>query len=558
MKVGPPAVALLLAVTLGPAPAGAQRQRELPLAEARQTFTVQGEQYGTLADDNATAVRVRAIFGKLVRVAGRRPGLVIEVHVLDTPKVVGESLRGGLVVVSRGLVDLAGPDDALAFVLAHELAHLTRDHHGLLDSLGVLGASVTPGRSPALPEQVARAHRVVELDADRLGVLFAALAGYRVAPAVPVLQTIAERTGPDLFHPNPRERAAAIRDQVGEVVDHLEVFHLGLFLLATGSYLDAAHLLEQFLSVFPGREVLSAAGVAYHKEALRYAPVPEFRHLLAVDAATRAPATRGAPHPLFRQRLERAIYYYTLAVDADPGYAPALNNLGAAYLDLGERDLALGHINRALREDPGLASAYNNRALAALLVRDDKRAEEDLLAAARLAPGLREVAGNLARLYEVTGRGDEARRWAQAKPAEGAPKSEAPDIVGAITPGMSTARLAEWLQEAGVRQIKLPLGRSAARELTLVVFSRRGIAVVSRDNQVEAVGVLPHAQAVTVRGVRAGDATARIEATYGRPTALEGIQALNVWGFPARPLAFFVVNDRVQAIWVGRPPQGQR
>jgi len=31
-----------------------------------------------------------------------------------------------------------------------------------------------------------------------------------------------------------------------------------------------------------------------------------------------------------------------------------------------------------------------------------------------------------------------------------------------------------------------------------------------------------------------------------------------VWGFPARPLAFFVVNDRVQAIWAGRPPQGVR
>jgi tetratricopeptide (TPR) repeat protein len=391
----------------------------------------------------------------------------------------------------------------------------------------------------------------VELDADRLGVLVAALAGYRVGAAIPVLQTIVARVGPDLFHPNPKERTLAIRDQVGEVVDHLEVFHLALYLLVTGRYLDAAQLLEQFLSVFPSREVMSAAGVAYHKEALRYAPAPEFRHLLAVDAASRVPATRGAPHPLFRQRLERAIYYYTLAVDADPGYAPALNNLGAAYLDLGERELALGHINRALREDPGLASAYNNRALVALASRDPKRAEEDLLAAARLAPGQREIATNLAHLYEREGRSDEARRWSPAARAE-APKSEAPDLAGAVTPGTATARLAEWLGEPGVRRITLPLGRDATRELTLLVFSRRGLAVVSRDGQVESVGVLAHAQAVSVRGVRAGDPAARIEAAYGRPAGLEGIQALNVWGFPARQLAFFVVGDRVQAIWAGR------
>jgi hypothetical protein len=79
------------------------------------------------------------------------------------------------------------------------------------------------------------------------------------------------------------------------------------------------------------------------------------------------------------------------------------------------------------------------------------------------------------------------------------------------------------------------------------------VAVVARDGQVEAVGVLPGALAVTVRGVRGGDGVARIEAVYGRPAGLDGIQALSVWGFPSRPLAFFVVNDRVQAIWAGRP-----
>src|SRR5260370_14186173 len=60
---------------------------------------------------------------------------------------------------------------------------------------------------------------------------------------------------------------------------------------------------------------------------------------------------------------------------------------------------------------------------------------------------------------------------------------------------MPVARLAEWMAEPSTRQIRLPLGRSAARELTLVVWRQRGVAVVARDGQGEAGGVLPGAPA---------------------------------------------------------------
>src|SRR5207302_1471617 len=136
--------------------------------------------------------------------------------------------------------------------------------------------------------------------------------------------------------------------------------------------------LEYFASVFPSREVLSAAGVAYHKEALRYAPASEFQHLLVLDASTRAPRTKGGDvHPTFRRLMDKAMNYYGLAVNADPAYAPAQNNLGAGYLDLGDRELARGHISRALREDAGFAAAYNNRAILFALDKEPTRAEQD-------------------------------------------------------------------------------------------------------------------------------------------------------------------------------------
>jgi tetratricopeptide (TPR) repeat protein len=454
------------------------------------------------------------------------------------------------------LVELARSDDnGLAFVLAHEVAHLVRDHHGILGSLGVLGAGGTSGRAPASAEQ-ARAYQAIELEADRLGALFSALAGYEARAAIPLLLTLTARSGPDPLHPNPQERASTIREQISGVTEHLEVFHLGLFLLGAGRYLESARVLEHFLTLFPSREVLSTVGVAYHKEALRYAPVPEFRHLLVIDPSTRAPASRGAaPHPAFKQFMERAIHYYALAVDADPTYAPALNNLGAAYLDLGERDLALGHINRALREDPRLASAYNNRARAFLTAGEYKRGEEDLLHAAKLDLGLREVAYNLAQLYQRQGRVDEARRW-QPQPRESRQEST-PESVGSISAGMPTSSFRKWIGEPGVRQIRLPLGESLG-DLTLFVFSQRGLAVLSRGTVVEAVGTIQSAPVASGQGARPGDPVARVETIYGHPGGLDGIQALNVWGYPSRALAFFVANGRVQALWAGRPPRPEK
>jgi tetratricopeptide (TPR) repeat protein len=562
MKTRGLAVAVAACALALAAPDAPAQPRETPLAEGRRALTVQGERYGALSDDHATTRRVRDVFDGIVRAAGRRPGLALELHVLDTPRVIVEALRGGLVVISRGAVDLArGDENALAFLLAHEIAHHTRDHHALLESLGVLGAAAGPVLAPAAAAprsaEVVRTYRAVELDADRLGVLYAALAGYRAASAVPVLTLLIERTGPDLFHPDPRDRARAIRDQIGEVADHLEVFHLGLYLLAVGRPLDAARVLEHFLALFPSREVLAAVGVAYHREALRYAPPPPFRHVLVVDAATRAPATRGAPHPVFKQFLDRAVHYYTLAVDADPAYAPARNNLGAAYLDLGERELALGHIYRAVQDGPRLAAALNNRGVAWAMASDWTRAEEDWLAAARLDPGVRQSAHNLARLYEARGRADEARRWAPPPAAlERAGGAEAAESVGGLAPGTPVSHLAEWVGDPGVRQIRVPLG--AGRDLTLLVFSRRGLALVTQNNVVEFVGTLPQARAATARGVRPGDTAGRLESAYGRAAGLDGLQALQVWAYPARPLAAFVVNDRVQALWAGRPSGDSR
>ena len=544
---------LVLVLALGASSALAAQApvplKETPLAEGREALLLRGERFGVLPDEHPATVQSREIFGRLVRAAGRRGGVALELHVLDTSRIIAEALPGGLVVISRGFLDLArGDTHAIAFILGHEVAHVVRDHHGLLDSLGMLGA----GRTGAASGEQVRAYQSVELESDRLGVLFAMLAGYQPSAAVPALITLTNRVGPDRFHPDPKERAGAIRDQIADVAQHLEVFHVGLAMLTSGRYLESARVLEHFLTLFPGREVLSAVGVAYHKEALRYAPIPEFRHVLVIDPATRAPSTRALTPPAqFRQHMERALHYYTLAVEADPSYAPAWNNLAAAQLDLGDRDLALGYSGRALRDDPRLAAAYNNRAVAHLLGkdRDLKRAEDDLLRASQLDPGLREAAQNLARLYELQRAPDKAARYRPERPAARS-EADAGESIAGLTLGTESSKLG--LAEPGVRQIKLPLA-SPGGELTLLLSAGRGVAVLVRDGQVDAVGSLPGSAATTRFGIKPGDPAARVEALYGRPAGTTGVQALNVWSYPSRGLTLFLVNDRVQVAWIGRP-----
>lgn len=534
--------ALLVALLAGAAVA------DTPLAESLRIATAKGEHYGTVPKNHPAAVRARAVFERIARAAGTRPGLVLEMHVVDTPKVVLESVRGGGILVSRGAIDLAGADDsALAFLLAHELAHQVHNHHALLASLGMLGAGTTAERSST--DVVQRTYQAIELAADRSGVLYAMLAGYRSAPAVPVLMALIDRTGTDVFHPEPRARAAAIREQLAAVSAHVELFHAGLWLLNVGRSLEAARVLEHFVGIFPAREVLSAIGVAYHREAMRHAPPPAFRHVLVVDGVTRAATARGVTDPAYRDLLARARRYYTSAADVDPDYAPAQNNLAALYLDLGERELALGHANRALKLAPELASAWVNRGVVWALARDWTRAEQDWTTSLKLDPALRSAALNLAAASEARGQADKAQQWRARAAAVDAPARV--ETIAGVTPGSPLSTIAPWLAEPGARQFDVPVG-AGGQGFQLFVLDRRGVAVLARGGVIEAVGSVAAGGAATSTGIVPGDPAARVLAAYGAAPAVDTIQSLSLWTYPVSALVVAVGGGRVQSAWTGR------
>jgi beta-barrel assembly-enhancing protease len=84
--------------------------------------------YGGLVRDEAIARRVNLV-GQSLAYYSTRPVLNWKFAVLDSPSVNGFSAPSGFVFITRGLYELAGDsDDALAAILAHEIAHITERH----------------------------------------------------------------------------------------------------------------------------------------------------------------------------------------------------------------------------------------------------------------------------------------------------------------------------------------------------------------------------------------------------------------------------------------------
>ncbi len=98
---------------------------------------------------------------------------------------------------------------------------------------------------------------------------------------------------------------------------------------------------------------------------------------------------RGAAY-LGLGQSELAIENFDEALRLDPRSAETLNNRGRAHLNLGQVQLALDDFDEAIRLDPQSADAYNNRGFAYLNAGQVEQAIEDYDEAVRIDP---EVAG---------------------------------------------------------------------------------------------------------------------------------------------------------------------
>ncbi len=142
--------------------------------------------------------------GERIAQVSHRPNLPWTFTIVDVPAVNAFALPGGYIYVTRGLLSHLGDEAELAGVLGHEVGHVTARHaaqqytRSATGGLGVLLASIfVPGVAPfsdlasvGLGTFFLKYGRDDELESDRLGVEYAAKAGWDPASVPRFLQTL--------------------------------------------------------------------------------------------------------------------------------------------------------------------------------------------------------------------------------------------------------------------------------------------------------------------------------------------------------------------------------
>ncbi|MEA3195063.1 MAG: hypothetical protein QOD26_3396 [Betaproteobacteria bacterium] len=180
--------------------------------------------------------------GRWLALQTERPDLPWQFGVLEAPQLNAFAVPGGTIFVTRGLVERMKSEAELAGVLAHEISHVLRKHHLKAIQKGAQTSLAGDALNQALRNQRADVRDKLvsfgsemytrgldksdELEADRLGVVIAARAGYDSYGLPAVLQTLQAMNAQDsglalMFktHPAPGERLAALDETMQKTLD---------------------------------------------------------------------------------------------------------------------------------------------------------------------------------------------------------------------------------------------------------------------------------------------------------------------------------------------------
>ncbi len=171
-----------------------------------------------------------------------------EFHLIDSKEANAWCMPGGKVVVYTGILPITKTEAGLAVVLGHEIAHAVAKHgnermsQALLTQLGGVALSQAIKDKPALTQNLFMAafgvgtqvgillpySRLQESEADHLGLIFMAMAGYDPHEALNFWQRmIKAQTGsapPEFLsdHPSDETRIANIEKELPEAMKYYQ------------------------------------------------------------------------------------------------------------------------------------------------------------------------------------------------------------------------------------------------------------------------------------------------------------------------------------------------
>lgn len=341
------------------------------------------EALGGVEKDAPELAAVEDIVAKLAAAAGVGSSLNLRVAILGSDSVNALAMPNGHVYVTRGMFDFLkkkwpqrpvdAKHDALGHVLAHELAHVLRRHtlQGVIFREAVKDAS-----RPLDPSVLTHVTRLQEIEADRDGIVIAALAGFHPRGGIELMEVLGkEQEIPrHLDHPTFEERVSFLQEYWTNDVRYAYVsFGLGVAALdkgarteeqdvaaAAAAYQEATEHFQRFRTTLPSqREVQNNLGVAYAKLgvlALGKAESPlgrwrtrfsiekkaasQYRGLARDEEAAGGGTRGGEAKARMPWQLREAISLFREALASDESYGKARLNLAMALLAAGRLDEA--------------------------------------------------------------------------------------------------------------------------------------------------------------------------------------------------------------------------
>jgi Zn-dependent protease with chaperone function len=251
-----------------------------PYTGRSQVILVSEGQEASLGDDayrhhlrdnvvthDAEAERIVRKVGERIARAANKPEYKWEFTVINDPEMVNAfAVPGGKVAVYTGIFAPARDEAGLAVVLGHEVAHALARHpaermsQGMLLQLGGVGLGVALGRNPALANQVLQAYGITagvgvalpfsrsqETEADRIGLILMAKAGYDPRVALDLWERMEKKEGgkgapPEFLstHPGYETRIQQLRSFLPEALSYYHAGSTRIETLPSAASLDTS------------------------------------------------------------------------------------------------------------------------------------------------------------------------------------------------------------------------------------------------------------------------------------------------------------------------------
>jgi predicted Zn-dependent protease len=211
-----------------------------------------------LSKDQTKVALVRRVGGRIAKAAeafledsGRGNQIANykwDFNVIEDDKVANAwCMPGGKVAVYTGILPYSQDETGLAVVMGHEVAHAIADHgnermsQALLANMGGMALSLALANKPSQTRQLFMTvfgagatvgvllpySRLHESEADRIGLMFMARAGYNPQQAVPFWERMNKKAGPKppeflSTHPAPESRIANIKTYIPEALPYYQ------------------------------------------------------------------------------------------------------------------------------------------------------------------------------------------------------------------------------------------------------------------------------------------------------------------------------------------------